>query len=199
MNTYLRVNFFGVFRGTINDRPLPRLRSNKVQALLAYLLLEGQQPVLRSHLVKLLWHGYTEEAGRASLRVALSNLRQTNELDILLEVDTRSIVLATNNINFWCDAIELEQLSSFNYDQRWATGRSLLLQGSTAKADFLTGMEEIDSQPFCDWLKQKRIYYHQLRSKLIQEQWRFNTEMSQSKSFWDYKADQSHSFLPTHY
>jgi DNA-binding SARP family transcriptional activator len=75
------------WHGTDLVRTLP----DKHQALLYVLGVEGQ-PVARTTLTRLLWGEWPDEAGRANLRVALSQLRRV--LPGALEIDARRVAFA---------------------------------------------------------------------------------------------------------
>lgn len=71
-----RIHLLGRFYLSLNEEPVTGFRSDKVQALLAYLAIEGVVPVARKQLAELLWWGYVEHSSRLSLRQALHNLNQ---------------------------------------------------------------------------------------------------------------------------
>jgi len=58
------------------DRPLAGFESNKVWALLAYLIVEADRPHQRDALAGLLWPDQPDPVARHNLRQALANLRQ---------------------------------------------------------------------------------------------------------------------------
>ena len=106
----LKLHLFGSFRVTVDDQVLTRFYSDKVRALLSYLALEGRPPVRREVLAELLWHGYLPESARASLRVALSQLRKRlSPLDLLI-VTRQTIGLDVSHPDFWCDVTTFEAL-----------------------------------------------------------------------------------------
>src|SRR5437879_2066591 len=72
----LRIHLFGPFEARVNDAPLPRLRSRKVQSLLALLTLRGGSEVARPWVVGLLWPDSPESIALATLRRDLADLRQ---------------------------------------------------------------------------------------------------------------------------
>ena len=77
----LDIHLVGPFRVSLDGQPVTGLESDKVRALLAYLAVEADQPHLREKLVGLLWPDQAEQAARANLRRALSNLRKVVEDD----------------------------------------------------------------------------------------------------------------------
>ena len=74
--TRLQVRLFGPFEVSVDDEPASGFDSDKVRALLAYLVVEADRPHRRQKLVGLLWPDFPERAARTNLRSALSNLRQ---------------------------------------------------------------------------------------------------------------------------
>jgi len=74
---HLSLALFGPLHFTIDDRPLAAFESDKVRALLIYLVLEAERPQARVTLAEMFWPEQPERAGRHNLRQALFNLRQT--------------------------------------------------------------------------------------------------------------------------
>jgi DNA-binding SARP family transcriptional activator len=72
----LRICLFGSFEVWVNDQPLPRLRSRKVQSLLALLTLRAGTEVERSWLAGQLWPASPESTALATLRRDLTSLRR---------------------------------------------------------------------------------------------------------------------------
>jgi predicted ATPase/DNA-binding SARP family transcriptional activator len=71
----LLLTCLGDFQVTLARAPLTAFPTDKVQALLVYLVVEGQEH-LRAELAQFLWPGYREESARHSLRQSLHRLRQ---------------------------------------------------------------------------------------------------------------------------
>jgi len=72
----LVINLLGPYEVSLDGEQVTDLASDKVRALLAYLAVEAEQPHRREKLVGLLWPDQPEQAARANLRRALSNLRK---------------------------------------------------------------------------------------------------------------------------
>jgi predicted ATPase/DNA-binding SARP family transcriptional activator len=72
----LSVALFGPPLVTRAGRPLAGFESNKVWALLAYLIVEADRPHQRDALAGLLWPDQPDSVARHNLRQALANLRQ---------------------------------------------------------------------------------------------------------------------------
>lgn len=79
----------------------------KSLALLAFLVLEPRRPHRREALTALLWSEYPEENARASLRQALSHLREA--LGETLNVDRATVELIERPV---CDVVEFTRLAA---------------------------------------------------------------------------------------
>src|SRR6476619_315346 len=73
----LRTYLLGPFRVTRDDKSVIGFESDKMRALLAYLVVEADRPHRREALATLLWPDQTDNAARQSLRQALYILRHT--------------------------------------------------------------------------------------------------------------------------
>src|SRR5438552_2431050 len=77
----LRTCFLGPFRVTRDDNSVLGFESDKMRALLAYLIIEGHRPHHRDALAALLWPDQTDTAARQSLRQALYVVRHAIDGD----------------------------------------------------------------------------------------------------------------------
>ena len=75
--TYLTLSVLGEFQVLIDGVPIHSFESDKVRALLAYLVVEADHSHRREKLIGLLWGDFPEETARHNLRQALFNLRIT--------------------------------------------------------------------------------------------------------------------------
>src|SRR5438309_4773237 len=74
-----RIELLGWLRAAQGGRVVARFQTQKTAALLAYLAYHRRRSHPREALVELLWPGCEPEAGRNSLRQALSSLRRQLE------------------------------------------------------------------------------------------------------------------------
>ena len=72
---YLALAFLGPFGVTLGDEPVSGLQSPRLQALLAYLAVEGDRKHARRALADMIWPNRPEGEALEALRYALSNLR----------------------------------------------------------------------------------------------------------------------------
>jgi DNA-binding SARP family transcriptional activator len=73
----ISLSLLGGFQAERNGKPIAAFESNKVRALLAYLVVEAGRSHQRSALAGLLWPDHSEELARTNLRHVLRQLRQT--------------------------------------------------------------------------------------------------------------------------
>lgn len=151
-------------------------RSNKARALLAYLAVEANRPVMRSRLATLLWGDYPEAQARKSLRNVLANLRDIlNPLltvePPILTIDRQTVQLSVNQRECIVDVVQFDQLLhnaesavSNSSTQSYLTQAVALYQG-----ELLAGMEAIDSPDFEEWrVVQQEVRHRQVLQALSQ-------------------------------
>ena len=72
----LDISLFGPIQVIAGGQPVNTFESDKVRALLAFLVVEADQPHRREKLATLLWPDMPDMTARGNLRHALANLRQ---------------------------------------------------------------------------------------------------------------------------
>ena len=76
MHPHLSVYLLGGFRIILSDTPVSHINTPRLQALLAYLLLNRDAPQSRQHIAFLFWPDSSEEQAQANLRNLLLQLRR---------------------------------------------------------------------------------------------------------------------------
>ncbi|MGB0386052.1 MAG: tetratricopeptide repeat protein [Ardenticatenaceae bacterium] len=172
----LKLHLFGSFYATLDGQRLTKFRSDKVRALLAYLVLEARQPIRRTVLVELLWNGYTHRTARQSLRMALLNLRKLfSGLDELLVVTRQTIQFNLSHPDFWCDVIAFESLlAACKSHPHPSLIRCPICRESLKEAKelyqghFLRGFVVEDSEAFEAWQQEQKNKLQQQCAELLQ-------------------------------
>jgi DNA-binding SARP family transcriptional activator/predicted ATPase len=72
----VRINLFGNFKLSSSERAVTAVNTNRLQSLLAYLILHGGTPQPRERLAFTLWPGSRESQARTNLRQLLHNLKR---------------------------------------------------------------------------------------------------------------------------
>ncbi len=88
----IRIELLGKLRFTFGPEPLTSLSTNRLQSLLAYLVLHGDAAQSREHLAYLLWPASSESQARTNLRQLLHHLRRALPVECsLLAVDNQTV------------------------------------------------------------------------------------------------------------
>ncbi len=139
----MRIEMFGNLKILSNGLPVSAVNTNRLQSLLAYLLLEGEAPHPREKLAGVLWPDSSESQARTNLRQLLHHLRRALPPDCcFLEADTNSV----------------RWLRSGNCQTDTADFESAVLRGDDVAAVSLY-QEDLLSGLYDDWLKPHREHY----------------------------------------
>src|ERR1043165_7438753 len=72
----MRINLFGNLRISLAGRPVTSVNTNRLQSLIAYLILHGDAPQPREKLAFTLWPASRESQARTNLRQLLHSLKR---------------------------------------------------------------------------------------------------------------------------
>jgi predicted ATPase/DNA-binding SARP family transcriptional activator len=180
----LLVRLLGPFAAELEGHHLSGFRSNKVRALLAYLMVECRRPWSRATLAGLLWPDLPEISAQSNLRNALSNLRH-----ILGDAGSEPsfFLLSETTLQFNRDSDCWLDLWAFLDRPAQTDTRKEILPGEISihqleaalalyRGEFLEGFS-VDSAPLEEWILATREQAHQRllqilrRLALAQEQW----------------------------
>ncbi len=172
--SHLQLTCLGDFAITLAGEPLVAFQTDKMRALLLYLVLE-RQPHQRSLLAQLLWPGYSDESARHSLRQSLHRLRlllpdgDGEHLPWLLV--TRQTVQFNPAAAVAVDVTHFTQLlaeTRAHPHSHLHTCQPCLARLRAAVAlyqgDFLAGFTVADSDPFEEW---RRVIQEQLHLQIL--------------------------------
>ena len=99
------LQLFGLFQAKVGGRTL-HFYSDKAKALLAYLVVEGNE-VRRQPLADFFWPGYHPTSAQMNLRNTLSRLRKVLAPIDLLQTTRQSIRIDLTHPALWCDLGDL--------------------------------------------------------------------------------------------
>lgn len=170
-NTLLKITLFAAFQVWLNGRSLTEFATDKARALLAYLMVERQQPHRREKLAALLWPDQPTPRARQSLRQALTHLRQALGDDE--DTTIPFLLINRNEIQFnpqaqsWLDVAEFITLADTcnRHHHHHPTACLPCLHRMEAMLalytdDFLAGFSVTDSILFEEWVLLKREWLH---------------------------------------
>lgn len=157
----LSLHMLGTFQVFLNDAPLTDFHSNKVRALLAFLVVEADRPHERELLAGMLWPEDAPDQALTKLRQALHRLGQALEPlsgNAPLHT-TRQAVQFNRALDYRLDVTEfmgMLALTELHRHRMLATCRrciDLLRQAvSLYRGDFLAGFAGGESLQFEEWL-----------------------------------------------
>ena len=160
----LEIRLFGSMQLMRGDLPLTNFGSNKVRALLAYLVVEAPHPHQRRHLASLLWPEVPETAALSNLRYALSNLRKVigdRSADPPYLVITPQTIQFNPQSSFDLDTANFEAYAQLGLHNPLDFA-SFLKAAELYQGRFLEGFSIPDSVPFEEWLIIKREHFDHL-------------------------------------
>lgn len=173
----LLLTCLGEFQVTLAGAPLTAFPTDKVQALLVYLVVEGQEHP-RAELAQFLWPGYREESARHSLRQSLHRLRQLLP-DAEVAPSGRSpggapwLLLTRQTVQINPAALVSSDVATFGALLAQVAAHahpalahcppclaSLRQAVDLYRGDFLAGFTVADSAPFEEWRRVKQEQLH---------------------------------------
>jgi predicted ATPase/DNA-binding SARP family transcriptional activator len=182
----LRAYFLGPLQVTRDDQHVTGFESDKMRALLAYLLIETERPHRREALAALLWPDQTDMAARQSLRQALYVLRhilgsgdpRPGARKHLLDdpdPDAGPLLVTRQTVQFnlgrdtWCDvalfkhllaACKAHQQRSGHTDRCAECIQRLHQATDLYRGEFLQGFLIADNSAFEEWMLLERETHH---------------------------------------
>jgi DNA-binding SARP family transcriptional activator len=159
----IRIELLGNLRITFGQDLLTSVNTNRLQSLLAYLVLHGEAAQSREHLAFLLWPESNESQARTNLRQLLHHLRRALPVECsLLAADNQTVRWRPDNA---CsiDVIEFEaaaaRAAQAEKEGDFTTARAALEEAARLyQDDLLPGLYD-------EWLQTKR---EELRHQLAE-------------------------------
>lgn len=155
--TRLRLSLLGPFAATLEGTPLSGFESNKVRALLTFLVVENARPQQRIELATLLWPDKSDAAALRNLRHAVANLRRimgdARHASPLLLVTPRTLQLNPDSVS--SDVADFRQYLA---TAAQADGGVAALQTAAdlVRGDLVAGLRVRGSAPWEEWLLLQR-------------------------------------------
>jgi WD40 repeat protein/DNA-binding SARP family transcriptional activator len=150
----LYVRTLGPFQVQLDEEFVTGFDSDKVRALLAYLVVEADRPHRREKLAGLLWPDFPDQSARTSLRSALANLRKVIGDQ---NTDTNFILVDRQSLQF--NPESNYELDANNFNKLVGSGNDALSDISKVEeaislysGDFMEGFSLSDSAIFEEWM-----------------------------------------------
>ncbi|MBI3943430.1 MAG: AAA family ATPase [Chloroflexi bacterium] len=167
--TRLNIRLLGGFEVWHGDKPITGFESQRVRALLIYLLMNRESPLSRDQLAGLLWPERDDNTARRNLRQAMYNLRS----QLPDEKGAEPLILATNQTvqfnpaaDYWLDVAAFEEGIHGRISGKEEVDPHLLAEAvQLYQGDFLSGFFLSESPGFEHWLLYEQ---ERLREMVIQ-------------------------------
>jgi len=158
--TRLDLSLLGGFEARLEPGPPLTFRTQKAQALLAYLALPPGQAHRRDELAALLWGEMRDEQARTSLRQALYGLRKTLGATTPLALRAEGETVALDPA-----AVDLD-VATFTRLIGEGTPEALERAATLYRGDLLEGLS-VDEEPFEAWLMEERERLRELAMEAL--------------------------------
>jgi DNA-binding SARP family transcriptional activator len=155
----MRINLFGNLRISSAGRPVTSVNTNRLQSLIAYLILHGDTPQPRDRLAFVLWPGSGESQARTNLRQLLHHLKRALPAECKSLVTDHYSVRWRQEASCEIDVVEFqaaiaEAASARTQNDRTREIRLLTTAAQLCEDDLLPGLYD-------DWLTPFREEYRQ--------------------------------------
>lgn len=157
----LSIHVLGPLQVRLSQEPLTGFATDKVRALLIYLVMSPDRPHRREALAGLLWPEFPERSARNNLRNALANLRQVigdGAASPPFLHCTRQTIQFNGQSDYWLDADAFEDLLTLHPTMSVKLEQTVRL----FRGPFLEGFTLADSAAFDEWLLLRRERYGRL-------------------------------------
>ncbi len=164
----LSIRLLGPFEVILDGETVTGFATDKVRALLAYLVMNPDRPHRRETLAGLLWPEYPERSARASLRNALGILRRAigdHAASPRHLLTTRQSIHLNGDSDCWVDAHDVSSAVPATRAPIAALERAVDLY----RGPFLEGFSTPDSPAFEEWLLLTREQYVRYVGEVLQE------------------------------
>ena len=151
----LQIALLGSFQVSLEGQPVTAFESDKVRALLAYLVVEAAQPHRRETLSALLWPEMPETAARSNLRHVLANLRRAIDD---YNADPPYLHITRQTIQF--NQASQHELDTAVFSFPSHTNQQRKTMAALYRGDFLAGFSIDSSTAFDEWAAVKREQFH---------------------------------------
>ncbi len=161
----MRISLFGNLRISFAGRPLTAVNTNRLQSLIAYLILHGDAPQPRERLAFVLWPASSESQARTNLRQLLHHLKRALPSECNLLVTDHFAVRWRQDPSCTIDAVDFQAAIAEAGSARTEKDRAREIQSLTAAAQ----LYEDDLLPalYDDWITPLREDYRRRISGVL--------------------------------
>src|SRR3984885_11051092 len=162
----MRINLFGNLRLRLAGRPVTAVNTNRLQSLIAYLILHGDAPQPRERLAFLLWPASSESQARTNLRQLLHHMKRALPAEFNFLETTHFTVRWRQGGTYAIDLVDFQAAIARADSARTENDTAREIQSLTAAVQ----LYEDDLLPalYDDWLAPLREEYRKRVSDVLQ-------------------------------
>lgn len=168
---HLSITLFGQFTVAADEQPIPDSRTKKIEALLAYLVVESTHAHRREKLMGLLFPEMPDDVASTNLRQTLTRLRRAIQDDVaappFLAIERETLQFHRQS-DHWCDLLAFHALlagcteHSTRRDESCVYCMTRLREAvELYRGPFLADFFLADSAAFEDWAATQRERWQQ--------------------------------------
>ncbi|HYM10042.1 MAG TPA: BTAD domain-containing putative transcriptional regulator, partial [Bryobacterales bacterium] len=161
----MRINLFGTLRISFAGHPVTAVNTNRLQSLIAYLILHGDMAQPRERLAFVLWPASTESQARTNLRQLLHHLKRALPTECNLLVTDHFAVRWRQDASCAIDVVDFQAAIAEAGRAQAERDRGREMQALTTAAQ----LYEDDLLPalYDDWLTPLREDYRRRISEIL--------------------------------
>ncbi|MEO8661747.1 MAG: AAA family ATPase [Bryobacteraceae bacterium] len=161
----MRINLFGNLRMSFAGHPVTAINTNRLQSLIAYLILHGDSPHPREHLAFMLWPTSSESQARTNLRQLLHHLKRALPAGCDFLVSNHLSVRWRQGVDCTIDAVDFQAALTEVVAARLENNR----QGEIQSLSTAAQLYEDDLLPalYDDWITPLRDDYRRRMSEAL--------------------------------
>ena len=161
----MRISLFGNLRINFAERTVTAINTNRLQSLIAFLILHSDMPQPRERLAFMLWPASSESQARANLRQLLHHLKRALPAECNFLVTDHFAIQWRQDADCAVDTLEFQAAISEAESARIEKDREREIQSLTAAAQ----LYEDDLLPsiYDDWVTPLREDYRRSISKVL--------------------------------
>ena len=161
----MRISLFGNLRISFAGRPVTTVNTNRLQSLIAYLVLHGDVPQPRERLAFILWPASSESQARTNLRQLLHHLKRALPSECNLLMTDHFAVQWRQDASCTVDAVDFQAAIAEATSARKAQDRSREIQSLTAAAQLYE--DDLLLSLYDDWITPLREDYRRRVSEVL--------------------------------
>jgi len=161
----MRISLFGNLRISLAGRPVTTVNTNRLQSLIAYLILHRDVPQPRERLAFILWPASSESQARTNLRQLLHHLKRALPSECNLLTTDHFAVQWRQDASCTVDTVDFQAAITESTSARKVQDRGREIQSLTAAAQLYE--DDLLLSLYDDWITPLREDYRRRVSEVL--------------------------------